>query len=336
MGLFSSHLSKPIVSWLNQEKAPLKVPLSDFDKITEKIQPCDVILVEGRTRISDVIRIVTQSAWTHAAFYIGRLSEIEDPKFRAKATEYFQGDPDTQLVIESLLGAGTVLRPLTNYRNDHLRICRPKGLFHQDSQQAINFTLSRLGLEYDFRQILDLARFLFPWALWPRRWRSTLFAHNAGRPTKTVCSTMIAEAFNAIQFPILPLVRQSKDNKLQLFRRNPKMCVPRDFDYSPYFEIIKYPFVDYYNYGDYRLLPWHGSGALAEDGSTASGRRKPISTKQERWDEQQMLEQESRNRLENDPLVEEIAGADSPLAQFPSRDVPVEEQQPASGKTPEE
>ncbi|MDX1320027.1 MAG: hypothetical protein R3207_07620, partial [Oceanospirillum sp.] len=73
---------------------------------------------------------------------------------------------------------------------------------------------------------------------------------------------MIAEAFGFIQFPILPLVKKSGDQGVQLFRRNPKLCTPRDFDYSPYFEIIKYPFMDFSDHADYRLLPWHGKGIL--------------------------------------------------------------------------
>ena len=42
----------------------------------------------------------------------------------------------------------------------------------------------------------------------------------------------------------------------ELYRRNPKLCVPSDFDYSPYFEIIKYPFFDFSAQSSYRLLPW--------------------------------------------------------------------------------
>ena len=55
---------------------------------------------------------------------------------------------------------------------------------------------------------------------------------------------MIAEAFATVQFPILPLVQRDEGDHMQLFRRNPKLCTPSDFDYSPYFEIIKYPFLD--------------------------------------------------------------------------------------------
>ena len=72
---------------------------------------------------------------------------------------------------------------------------------------------------------------------------------------------MIAEAFGHIQFPILPLVKRIEGDRVQLFRRNPKLCVPSDFDYSPYFDIIKYPFLDFHHYAEQRLLPWRGPQA---------------------------------------------------------------------------
>ena len=76
---------------------------------------------------------------------------------------------------------------------------------------------------------------------------------------------MIAEAFGEIQFPILPLVKEVDEGKVQLFRRNPKLYTPSDFDYSPYFDIIKYPFLDFNAHSHYRLLPWRGNGSLSGD-----------------------------------------------------------------------
>lgn len=315
MGVSLSFLGHKITAWLNRERPPLSSPMCDFERIRHELRPCDVLLVEGRTRISDVIRVITQSTWTHATLYIGRLHDIEDAKFRAHAASHFSGDPEIQLIAESLLGEGTVLRPLTNYEKDHLRICRPRSLSYRDSQQAINFAISRLGFSYDIRQILDLARFLFPWTILPRRWRSSLFEHNAGRPTRTVCSTMIAEAFAYIQFPILPLVRSSKDNKVQLFRRNPKICTPKDFDYSPYFEIIKYPYIDCNDYGSYRMLPWHGSGAMLDE----QGLSEQVTGHIQNPDATQLQEElspvsdefiaeyeEDHHLRDTDPLIEEI------------------------------
>ena len=73
---------------------------------------------------------------------------------------------------------------------------------------------------------------------------------------------MIAEAFGYVQFPVLPLVKRTNEQGVQLFRRNPKLCVPSHFDYSPYFEIIKYPFVSFSQQASHRLLPWKGNSIL--------------------------------------------------------------------------
>lgn len=253
-----------LTKWLNGERTPRKFPLSDFDKISHELRPCDVILVEGRSRVSDIIRWLTSSPWTHAALYIGRLYDIEDPDLKEVVAQYYSGEPSERLIIESLLGFGTIVRPFDNYRHEHLRICRPTRLSHKDGQQIVRYAISRLGLDYDVRQILDLARFMFPWYVLPKKWASTLFQRHVGRPTKTVCSTMIAEAFAYVHFPILPLVKHTEAGEVQLFRRNPKLCTPSDFDYSPYFDIIKYSFLDFYH-EEYHLLPWKGTGMLNEE-----------------------------------------------------------------------
>ena len=78
---------------------------------------------------------------------------------------------------------------------------------------------------------------------------------------------MIAESFAFVEFPILPLIKRSENDKVQLFRRNPRLCTPSDFDYSPYFEIIKYPFVDFRHDQDYHLLPWEGESELSDEES---------------------------------------------------------------------
>jgi hypothetical protein len=256
---------KAVIRWLQKQRPLPSTPLSDFERIRHEVKPCDVILVEGRSRVSEVIKLVTQSAWSHAALYIGRLHDLEDPLLKDLLRQHYIGTADKQLVIESELGVGTVVRPLTTYEHEHLRICRPRNLGFHDSQQVIAYAIGRLGTAYDMRQAFDLARFLFPWWILPRRWRSSLFKSNPGENTHTVCSTMIAEAFGSIQFPILPLVKRLEGARYQLYMRNPKLCTPSNFDYSPYFDIIKYPFLDFHQYADQRLLPWTGAGELSEE-----------------------------------------------------------------------
>lgn len=225
-------------------------------RLLESLKPADVILFEGRTRVGDIIKLITLSPWIHSALYIGRLSDIKDPAIRARIQKFYDGDPNEQLVIESLLGYGTVVRPMSDYTDDNLRVCRPSHLRPRDQQKVVCFAAEHLGLSYDVRQLLDLARFFFPYGLLPRHWRSTLFQHNAGKPTHVVCSGMIARCFQSVDYPILPVVVTDKHEHKKIYKRNFRLFVPADFDYSPYFEIVKFPDLDLTHGHSHRYLPW--------------------------------------------------------------------------------
>ncbi len=255
-------ISSLVVNWLTEERPVTEFPLCDFERIRYEARPCDVLLIEGRNHVSDVIKYITQSAWSHAALYIGRLHDIEDPVIRNLVMEHFNGPADMQLLIEGVLGKGTVITPLSFYKQDHIRMCRPRGLSPHDSQRIIEYAVNKLGHDYDVRQIFDLMRFMLPWTLMPRKWRSSLFKDPTSQSTRTVCSTMIAEAFNAIHFPILPHIKKHEETGIEMFRLNPRLYTPSDFDYSPYFEIIKYPFVGIDDEPSYRKLPWNKEGLV--------------------------------------------------------------------------
>lgn len=258
-----------MLDWLAREGPPHEVPLSDFDRLSEELRPGDVLLLEGRSRISDVIKLITQSSWTHSALYIGRLHDIQDPATRHLVVQYFQRDHSEQLLLEALLGEGTRISPLSRYHHEHLRICRPRGICPDDVQRVIAYAVRRLGDGYDVRGLLDLGRFFLPWGVLPRRWRSSLFQHHLGAQTRGVCSCLLAAAFSSVNFPILPFVERRDDGTIRLFKRNPRLFVPKDFDYSPYFEIIKYPMLDIDELGLYRKLPWSPGQEILSDSGPA-------------------------------------------------------------------
>lgn len=260
-----SWLGRKVIDWLVREDEPSGVPQCDFERLSFEIRPCDVVLVEGRARVSEVIKTITQSQWTHSALYLGRLHDIEDENVREHVSWLYDGDPSDQLIIEPLLGEGTVVSPLKKYAGEHVRICRPAGLSRVDAGRVLAFAVKHLGREYDVRQLLDLARFLFPYGIIPRRWRSSLFEHNVGVPTRTVCSTMIAAAFSSVHFPILPVIHREQNGAIKLYKRNTRLYVPRDFDTSPYFEIIKYPVLGLDDLAVYRQLPWDTDGVVCND-----------------------------------------------------------------------
>ncbi len=253
-----------VTAWLTheQQQARLELPLCDFVRLSDEIRPGDVLLVEGDSRVSTIIKTLTQSPWSHAALCIGRLEEIEDPLLRERVRSYCGSNITEPLLIEPLLGEGTVVSSLAKYSDCHLRICRPGGLSDQDRQLVLATALVHLGGEYDFRHMVDLARFMVPVAILPRRWRSTLFNYRPGEHSKTLCSTMIAEAFAAVHYPVRPVVQSEPDGRLKMYRRNPRLYTPSDFDYSPYFEIIKYPLLGGDDLTLYRQLPWDQQGVV--------------------------------------------------------------------------
>ena len=49
---------------------------------------------------------------------------------------------------------------------------------------------------------------------------------------------------------------------MKLYKRNPRLFTPKDFDYSPYFDIIKYPYFGLDDVAAYRGLPWDTEGMV--------------------------------------------------------------------------
>ena len=262
---FKNWLVDQLSHWLTKDTKPTGTPLCDFDRISLEIRPCDVLLVEGTSKVSNVIKVITQSPWTHTSLYLGRIHEIEDPDIREQVLKHYNADPGEQLILEALLGKGTIITTLSNYKRDNVRICRPTSLSRQDSQKILAYCIRHLGCDYDVRQLLDLARFMFPYSVLPRRWRSSLFQHNAGGPTRTVCSSLIAAAFSSVHFPILPVVQKDENGDMHLYKRNFRLYTPSDFDYSPYFDIIKYPYLGLDDFSIYRKLPWDHEGMICND-----------------------------------------------------------------------
>lgn len=56
---FANWLFAKIGAWLQHEEPPRHAYMSDFDRITYEIRPGDVLLLEGRHRVSNIIRRVT-------------------------------------------------------------------------------------------------------------------------------------------------------------------------------------------------------------------------------------------------------------------------------------
>src|SRR5258708_5302905 len=207
------------------------------------IEPGVVLLVEGNSRISGIIKYLTQSTWSHAALYVGPIDG---------ATE---DDGEPHVLIEAEVGEGVTSAPLSKYFAYHTRLCRPVGLSFEDRNTVCRYAINRIGFGYDTKNIIDLMRYLFPLPI-PQRWRRRLIAFGSGDPTKMICSALIAQAFDAVRYPILPKVTRAGSRQARreiLHIRDSSLYMPRDFDISPYFEIVKPTIVRGF---DYTALHW--------------------------------------------------------------------------------
>ncbi|MDQ7728837.1 YiiX/YebB-like N1pC/P60 family cysteine hydrolase [Halomonas sp. SpR8] len=199
------------------------------DHIATFLKPGDVLLVEGSSRFSVVIKYLTQSSWSHAALYVGSENARH---FGAHGGECF---------IEADVAEGVRLVGLSEFSGCHLRICRPVGLQVSEVEALVQFVGSRLGHRYDLHNIIDLARYFFPLPPVPQRWRKHFLTLGSGDPTRAICSTLIAQAFQSIYYPILPIAddEPASNSDRLLTQRHYSLFTPRDFDLSPYFEIVK-------------------------------------------------------------------------------------------------
>jgi len=227
------------------------------------VQPADVLLIDGHSRVSDIIKSVSQSSWSHVAFYLGRPSDFAGPLRTALGPH--AASADEPLILEVLLGLGAVINPLSVYAPNRIRICRARGLAPGDREAVLQYVLTRVGYGYDLRQLVDLARFMLPWGLLPRRWRSTLFRSSDERRTRTVCSSLIAEAYQAVNFPVLPVVQRDAAGKIHWRKRNARLYTPKDFDLSPFFDIVKYPPRGYEAAPAYSAINWEAGACNGSD-----------------------------------------------------------------------
>lgn len=264
LNMLLRRMGRALADYLSRPSAAYRpVATADPRHLAEMLRPGDVLLVEGDLRISTVIKYLTQSRWSHAALYVGDALHGQG-----------SGD-DTPVVVEADLLRGVQAVPLSKYAGFHIRICRPVGLAPEDLERVIAAVVSRIGQAYDLKNVVDLARYLLPIPV-PGRLRRTVLELGSGEPTKAICSTLIAQAFQAVRYPILPRVTRLPASEPScadwvmeiLHNRHHSLYAPCDFDLSPYFQVLK-PVVE--AGFDYKALTWAdqmgggGTGAGAAD-----------------------------------------------------------------------
>jgi hypothetical protein len=228
-------IGRGLAAYLEKPSGSIQPSTCKPELLASTIRVGDVLLVDGSSRISAAIKYLTQSSWSHAALCIADDSKSADPSC------------DNVILVEADVLDGIRTIALSHYGHLHTRICRPVGLNDEEIDSAIGFATAQVGYQYDMKNVFDLMRYLVQTPPVPTRWRRKMLVLGSGDPTRAICSSFIAQTFQSIRYPILPNVFFEKakqphskpyyDEVLQI--RHHSLYVPRDFDMSPYFNIIK-------------------------------------------------------------------------------------------------
>jgi len=276
--LLRTWINRRLTRFLNQQVSRYeRLYHNDIDLLKRHIRKGDVLLVEGDQRISAIIKHLTHSSWSHAALYVGDELVRRGGALRKLAQEQF-GDEADHLLVEALM-EGVIVSPLAKYTDKNVRVCRPHRLRTQHLRSILDEAVSSIGWGYDMRNVAELARHMVMAALMPQRYRHDAMQFGSGAATAVMCTSLIGRLFHGVDFPVLPSVtpptssgeadepkrsawsrlRRRRANYSGVYRRrDPTLLTPRDFDLSPYFDIVKFNVVSQKGF-DYGRIEWEES-----------------------------------------------------------------------------
>ncbi len=247
---------------------------NDVERLRQQIRPGDVLLVEGHQRVSLLIKYLTHSSWSHTALYVGDELVRRGGPLRDLAVEHF-GEEADHLVVEALM-EGVVASPLTKYAAHNLRVCRPHRLRPEHLKKVVEGAVGAIGWRYDLRNVVELAAHLVGLSLLPVRFRDRVLRSGRGPANTAICTSLLGGLFHHVGFPVLPSITHPASpgaparSRRGLFRvlgrrrepyagvyrrRPPQMLMPRDFDLSPFFEVVKFNVVAEGRF-DYERIEW--------------------------------------------------------------------------------
>ena len=217
-------------------------------RLHASIRKGDLVLVEGRSRMSSIIKLFSSSHWSHVAIYVGdALTQTQHP-----ASEHFKqqfGPQASHLIIEAYSGQGVIVSALDKYIDFNIRICRPYGIQADDLEIVISEAISNIGHRYDDQNIVEIALMVLASVARPGVRRSHRTCLGSCNDFQVICSGMIAKAFQKVGYPIIPALNPMPAGKrapsanpygAKLIMRHFSQILPRDFDLSPNFEVIKF------------------------------------------------------------------------------------------------
>ena len=241
-----------------------------MENLYRVIRKGDVVLVEGRSEISRIIQLFTKSSWSHLAFYVG--DALEDFEINGMKNFLVEAGESgwRHMLIEANAGSGVTAVSLNKYSDYNIRICRPFGISRADLETVASEVISNVGKRYDHHNILDLGLMLLPFFMNPFKKRTIKACLGGCSEYEVICSGMVAKAFQKVGYPIVPALLSETNSNVkninnpygsELIMRHYSQIVPRDFDLSPNFEIVKYNLIGTGNF-NYKSI-WAAEGLSA-------------------------------------------------------------------------
>jgi hypothetical protein len=236
--------------------------INNMDGLYRVIRKGDVILVEGDSQISRMIKLFTQSTWSHSALYVGEELLINGSGHREAVINQFGNDDAHHMIVEAFTTTGVIASPLRKYKDFNIRVCRPYGIVPQDIDAVVSEVIGNLGRQYDHRNIIDLGLLLMPALLNPFKKRAIQACLGNCNEFQVICSGLIAKAFQRVGYPIIPALGPIPKNAANhmtnpygasLIMRHYSQIMPKHFDISPNFQIIKFNIIEG-GFFDYKML----------------------------------------------------------------------------------
>jgi hypothetical protein len=184
----------------------------DLQSLAATLRHGDVVLASGRTRAAMLVRRITGSRWAHAAMYVGPQDETPDPR----------------CIVESDIAEGVRTVPLSEFRGQRVLVLRPTALEQDDRRKLADWVLARVGNRYDLAHAWALTKTLLRLPL-PLRVPPV-----SADATRFICSSLLAQAFVLVGYPIAPAHVRLRDASASDLR----YVTPRDFESATGFEVI--------------------------------------------------------------------------------------------------
>ena len=193
-----------------------RAPIRDAKSLSSTLVRGDVLLTQGITRLAALVRLLTGSAWSHVALYVGPLED----------------GPNPRCVVEADISEGVRAVPLSEFDGMRVRALRPVFLHEAERNGLADWVIDRIGDPYDLAHALAMARILLGLKT-PRRLRPGSSATEYG-VRRFVCTSLLAQAFMMVGHPIPP----TQLGFGQLSAPDHLNVTPSDFERAPVFEVV--------------------------------------------------------------------------------------------------